>query len=295
MRFYSLSSMTVLVLTLAIAVRASDSGESGTTVPPTLSEAASQPAGPIQDNSFLVEEAYNQEDGVIQHISFVQPLSTGDWVYTQTDEWPMGSLKHQLSLTMSVNRSGIYASSGPGWGDTSLNYRYQLAGSGEARLAVAPRISLLVPTGDSTLGRGSGGWGLQTNLPISIQHNAHLVTHWNAGLTWVPAAQNPRHEHAAVLNPSVGQSTVWLVKPRFNALCEIVWTSNAAVSARGRTERSSSLYVSPGIRWAYNFRNGLQVVPGIALPFGIGEIAGQHGPIFYLSLEHPFRPAHSRR
>ena len=28
---------------------------------------------PIQDNSFLVEEAYNQEDGVIQHISFVAP------------------------------------------------------------------------------------------------------------------------------------------------------------------------------------------------------------------------------
>lgn len=24
---------------------------------------------PIQDNSFLIEEAYNQEDGVVQHIS----------------------------------------------------------------------------------------------------------------------------------------------------------------------------------------------------------------------------------
>jgi len=40
---------------------------------------------------------------VIQHISFVGPLSTGDWVYTQTDEWPLRSLKHQLSLTLSFN------------------------------------------------------------------------------------------------------------------------------------------------------------------------------------------------
>ena len=46
---------------------------------------------PIQDNSFLVEEAYNQEDGVIQHISLFQRLSTGDWAFTQTDEWPLRS------------------------------------------------------------------------------------------------------------------------------------------------------------------------------------------------------------
>jgi len=26
-------------------------------------------SAPIQDNSFLVEEAYNQEDGIVQHIS----------------------------------------------------------------------------------------------------------------------------------------------------------------------------------------------------------------------------------
>jgi hypothetical protein len=32
------------------------------------------PASPIQDNSFLIEEAYNQEDGVIQHISFVTAI-----------------------------------------------------------------------------------------------------------------------------------------------------------------------------------------------------------------------------
>ena len=31
-----------------------------------------------------------------------------------------------------------------------------------------------------------------------------------------------------------------------------------------------STFLSPGVRWAYNFRNGLQIVPGIAVPLGVG-------------------------
>jgi hypothetical protein len=265
-----------------------------TALTPTAATPAPEAPMPIQDNSFLVEEAYNQEDGVIQHISFVQPLSTGDWVYTQTDEWPLRSLKHQLSLTFGLNRAAAYRLSGPGWGDTALNYRYQLAGSGETRLAIAPRFSLLAPTGDSAVGRGYGGWGLQTNLPISIQHNRYLVTHWNAGLTWIPSQQNSLHQRATALNPNLGQSTVWLMKPRFNALCEVVWSSNTVVTGPHRTSSMNSVYVSPGIRWAYNFKNGLQIVPGLAIPFGFMGVQHQKGAIFYLSFEHGFRPAHSR-
>ena len=261
---------------------------------PAAVPAAPQSAEPIQDNSFLVEEAYNQEDGVIQHISFVQFLSTGDVVYTQTDEWPLRTLKHQLSVTASVNESGNYREYGPGWGDTAINYRYQLVGSGLTRLAIAPRLSMLLPTGDSGAGRGYGGWGLQTNLPVSFQLNRYLVTHWNAGVTWIPSAQDGQHHHATLVNPNLGQSTVWLVKPRFNALCEVVWTSNASVIAPGRTARPQALFISPGVRWAYNFKSGLQIVPGVGLPMGLMGAAGQKGAIFYLSFEHPFGRAHSR-
>ena len=46
----------------------------------------------IQDNSFLIEEAYNQEPGVVQHIStFQRAVPTGQWQYTFTDEWPAWS------------------------------------------------------------------------------------------------------------------------------------------------------------------------------------------------------------
>ena len=250
---------------------------------------------PIQDNSFLVEEAYNQEDGVVQHISMFQRLSTGDWGFTQTDEWPLRSLKHQLSITLAGTHSGDQPGSGFGWGDTAINYRYQLVGDGDAKYAIAPRLSLLLPTGSASLERGYGGVGCQTDVPLSIQHNRYLVTHWNAGATWVPRAQNDLGQRANSLGFNLGQSTVWLIRPRFNALVETIWNSQPQIIAPGKTVSQSSIFISPGIRWAYNFRNGLQIVPGIGLPVGVGPSTGQTGAIFYLSFEHGLNLAHSRR
>lgn len=44
----------------------------------------------IQDNSFLVEEAYNQNFGVVQHISsFTRFWNSKDWNYSFTQEWPV--------------------------------------------------------------------------------------------------------------------------------------------------------------------------------------------------------------
>jgi hypothetical protein len=88
---------------------------------------------------------------------------------------------------------------------------------------------------------------------------------------------------------------VWLIKPRFNALLETLWTSNAEVVAPGKTNQRHDLYVSPGIRWAYNFKSGLQIVPGIGFPVGVGPSAGDKGMLLYLSFEHPFKLAHSRQ
>ena len=249
----------------------------------------------IQDNSFLIEEAYNQEDGVIQHInSFLRLTQSHDWVFTATDEWPVRSLKHQLSMTLVAAHTGSFPGSGVGWGDTALNYRYQLLGNGKAKLAVSPRLSLLLPTGETLTGRGLGGFGLQTNLPLSVQHSSHWATHWNAGATWVPRARNELGESASVVATNLGQSIVWLAKPRINFLVETYWSAGESVVAAHKSQWSQDLYVSPGIRWAYNFRNGLQIVPGIAVPIGVGPSAGETGMIFYLSFEHPFGFARSR-
>jgi hypothetical protein len=251
-------------------------------------------SAPIQDNSFLVEEAYNQEDGVVQHISSFERLTNShDWVYTQTDEWPLRSLRHQVSITLAGTHSGSFAGSGAGWGDTALNYRYQLLGSGETKFAIAPRVSVLLPSGDHRYGRGSGGLGMQMNLPVSVQHSRQIVTHWNAGATWVPHALNQNHAKASTTAFNLGQSIVWLAKPRFNVLLETLWTSSEDVLAAEKVRRSQDLYLSPGLRWAHNLENGLQIVPGVAFPFGVGPCSGEKGVILYLSFEHPFSFAHS--
>lgn len=307
-----------ILLSLAVAASASD-GQENTAVPfrstvavadtanPPSSETStnsSQPqdsrskeqlnASPIQDNSFLVEEAYNQEDGVVQHISFFQKQATsGDWLYTETDEWPLRTVKHQLSFTFQGAHSGSLASSGIG--DTAINYRYQLVGSGEAKIAVAPRLSLLLPTGDHTRGLGYGGTGLQTNLPVSIQHNRRLTTHWNAGATWIPHARDAGGKRAGIVGVNLGQSFVWSASNRFNALLETIWGNSQTVVGAGKTQWQQTLFVSPGIRWAYNLNHGLQVVPGVAVPMGVRPSAGQKGVILYLSFEHPLAQAHSRQ
>jgi hypothetical protein len=256
---------------------------------------AKQSPGAIQDNSFLIEEAYNQEDGVIQHISsFERLMNSRDWVYTLTDEWPLRTEKHQLSVTLAATHAGSFSGSGVGWGDTAFNYRYQLLGNGESRVAVAPRLTVLFPTGNPRLGRGSGGTGLQTNLPLSLQHSALWVTHWNAGATWIFHAQDENRNAAPTVGVNLGQSIVWLAKPRVNFLLETVWNSRESVVGLRKTVRAQDLFVSPGIRWAYNLSHGLQIVPGVAVPVGVGPSAGEKGLLFYLSFEHPFGFAHSR-
>jgi len=139
---------------------------------------AQEKAPAIQDNSFLVEEAYNQEKGVIQHINtFSYYVHSHDWSYTFTQEWPVRGQRHQLSYTLASVRPGALAEQGAGLGDVLLNYRYQWLGSGDTRVAFAPRLSAILPTGNSDFGRGYGGAGLQTNLPLSVVIHPKLVSH----------------------------------------------------------------------------------------------------------------------
>jgi hypothetical protein len=249
--------------------------------------ASTPAAGPIQDNSFLVEEAYNQEPGVIQHITTMQRMWTDkSWITTFTQEWPWpGKWRHQLSYTIVGLNPG--SEIGAGIGDTLLNYRYQVLGNGESKVAFAPRLSLVIPSGDSRQLRGYGGGGIQTNLPLSVVVTRQWVTHWNVSATAIPSTANLAGQHAATTSYTLGQSVVWLANSRFNILCETVWNRSQFVVGEHATQDSHSMFLNPGIRWAHNFRSGLQIVPGVAVPVGVGPSAGDHGIFLYLSFEHP--------
>lgn len=254
------------------------------------SKGKSQDSEPgIQDNSFLIEEAYNQEDGVVQHISmFTRLWQSNQWSYTFTQEYPVQGQKNQLSYTLPIVHDGTFPGSGVGLGDAAINYRYQLVGSGETAVAFSPRATLLLPTGSVRDGRGAGGFGFQTNLPLSVELGKHFVTHWNVGGTIVPSAQDAAGDHASIKGYNLGQSIIWLAHPRFNVMLETLWTGSEGVVAKDKTQFSHDLLISPGIRWAYNFSNGLQIVPGVAVPLGAGPSAGEKGLILYLSFEHPW-------
>ena len=246
--------------------------------------------GPIQDNSFLIEEAYNQEVGVVQHINtFTRYQDSKDWVYTFTQEWPFGSQAHQVSFTLPYQRLGASLDGKQGFGDVALNYRYQLLGDGDALVAISPRLSVLLPTGDAKTGYGRGALGLQVMFPVSWVLNDSFAAHTNIGATHTPRAQNPLGERASTQDLMLGQSLIWLVNPRFNVMLEYVHTGAQAVAGPNQTERMTSTYLSPGIRWAYNVPSGLQIVPGLAFPIGVGASKGEKAVFLYLSFEHPFK------
>lgn len=269
------------------------SGQPTAARPPV--EPGDEPEG-IQDNSFLIEEAYNQEPGVVQHINTLQrDLRGANWVYSFTQEWPVPGEQHQLSFSVPIQALEASPDGSWGVGDIALNYRYQLVGSGDTRVAVAPRLSILLPTGNAEQSRGAGGVSYQAALPVSVVLNQRFVTHFNAGITASPHARNASGESASTVAFDLGQSVVWLLKPTFNAMLEVVYLRSQSVAGPGITEASDAVTISPGIRWAYNFKNGLQVVPGIAVPLGVGPSAGQRAVFLYLSFEHPmFTPRRPR-
>lgn len=233
--------------------------------------AQSTTESPIQDNSFLIEEAYNQEAGIVQHVqTFGRPSRGADWAYNFSQEWPVHGLKHQLSYSIPLAR----IDGEQGAGDVALNYRYQWIGDGDSQLAVAPRATLLIPTGSRRRGLGSGSAGLQLLLPVSLVVSPRIVVHWNLGGTLTPAANSD-----AVL---AGQGLVWLATQRINALVETLWTRTSDAGVH-----QSQFIVSPGVRWSYDLPGELQIVPGVAFPVTFPDRS--RSVFLYLSFEHPIR------
>jgi hypothetical protein len=245
-------------------------------------------APPIADNSFLLEEAYNQEPGVIQHISALLHLREArSWAYTFTEEWPLAGQRHQISLTIPLQRVPVGTGYASGVGDVAVNYRCQLRAT--RTVAAAPRLSIVLPTGAARRELGVGAPGVQTNLPLSITLSGRAVTHWNSGLTLTPRAENASGERATTLAANAGASAVWHLRPTVDLLLELAWTRTERVTGPQATAPTETWLVNPGVRWAHNFSSGLQIVPGIALPIGVGSSNGERGVLVYLSFEHPLR------
>jgi hypothetical protein len=154
-------------------------------------------------------------------------------------------------------------------------------------IALAPRFSLLLPTGDHGKGFGAGAVGFQTNIPLSIEIGDKWVTHWNAGATYTPDHKEPGGSEADTLGFNYGASLIWLLRQNINLMLEAAGSSSEIVQPKGTKDREDAFFINPGIRFAINFESGLQIVPGFGFPIGVGPSEGEYGVFLYLSFEHP--------
>jgi hypothetical protein len=241
----------------------------------------------IEDNSFLVEEAYNQEAGVVQWVfSFQQFRPSRAWYDAFTTEWPVPDQTNQLSLTVPYIAETERLPSG--WGDISLNYRYQALAGGERGWWFAPRLTAILPTGKWREGLGSGAPGVQLGLPFSRRFTRGFSMTLNAAGQYIPLARGTAADgstfKADLWGVSEGLSLIWLVSPRFNLMLEAVATQDRVAVDDGRTENVSVALASPSFRWAINFRSG-QLVLGAAVPIGLTDASPDWSALFYLSWE----------
>jgi hypothetical protein len=252
------------------------------------------PIDGIEDNSFLVEEAYNQDPGVVQHIFVAQysrdPQRRG-WEFSFTQEWPVFSLDHQFSYTIPSFSTRENGAAVRGIGDILLNYRYQLLEEKGHVPAAAPRFSLILPTGNRRKGTGDGVVGYEWELPVSKKLPPRIAVHGNLGLTLLPNVRAPldagglssRH---TLLSYRLGASGIFAFTSRVHGMLEWVGTFEQSINGNGSKRRDFISMISPGIRTAVIDEENLQTVVGLALPIGVTRAANNFGVLLYLSIEH---------
>jgi hypothetical protein len=257
-----------------------------------------RPIDVIEDNSFLIEEAYNQEPGVVQHIFNAQYTSSGalhGWNFSFTQEWPVFSLEHQLSYTIPSlhqidDKDRVY-----GVGDILINYRYQALEEGDIKPAFAPRFSLILPTGNRDRGTGNGVVGYQWSLPFSKKLASRFAMHANLGLTYLPhvrarldGSTSPLSPAHSLVSYNLGASGIFALFPRFHLMLEWVGQFEDSIDDSGKARRQFQPVISPGFRAAVVNEEKLQIVVGAAAPIGLNRKADNLGAFLYFSVEHDF-------
>ena len=262
------------------------------------SAADERPIDVIEDNSFLIEEAYNQEPGVVQHIFtaiFNNDSRFRGWNFNFTQEWPVFSQDHQFSYSVPSSHFIDGADRVYGIGDILLNYRYQALEEDDVKPAFAPRFSLILPTGNRNRGTGNGVVSYQWSLPFSKKLASRFAMHANFGLTYLPGVRAPLDGSTGPLSPkrslvsyNLGASAIFAILPRLHLMLEWIGPFEESINDRGKATREFMPILSPGFRAAVVNEEKLQVVVGAAAPIGLNRKADNFGALLYLSIEHNF-------
>lgn len=222
-------------------------------------------AEPIEDNSILLEEAYNQEPGIYQFMFLYQADKSKDWTGYFMNEIPVGGQSHQFSY--SIPYKHLDGTDEGGIGDVGVNYRYQLMNEGN--VALAPRIGVVLPTGDDKKGLGNGSAHYEFNMAASFKVHPHFVMHMNAGLNFQPKDGTT----PASIENSYGLSGIYHFSDTFDFMVETKGVG-------------TDFYVAPGVRTAIN-SGSWQFVPAVSYSHNVTPYANDYSIYAYLSLEGP--------
>jgi hypothetical protein len=246
---------------------------------------SASPSHPVRENSFLLEEAFNQAKGVVQHLNSVSGGGRGGVRYTFAEEWPIGGMRHQLAYTVPLVNAPIGGITG--LGDVGVHYRHQLRGARGGRVFVAPRLSALFATGDESLGMGAGGTTVETLIPVSVERDAFAI-HGNAGLSLTPRSSDGMGGGATTMSSRIGAGAGWAATSTIDLVLETLWKRSESVAGTNVVRVQRELVVSPGIRWAHELPGGVRIVRGFAFTLGVGPSRGRNAVFAHLSIEHPF-------
>ena len=259
-----------------------------------VASAQQEPIEIIEDNSFLIEEAYNQEPGVVQHI--FQAVYSNDprqrgWAFAFTQEWPIYGQDHQFSYTVLGYHLINEGERQYGVGDTLLNYRYQALEEGPGKPAFAPRFSLIIPTGNRDKGTGNGVVGYQWSLPFSKKVASRVALHANFGVTYLPHVRSPMNNgqlspKRSLVSSWVGGSAIYALLPRLHLMLEWLGYIQDNINGSGRAVRTFNPLLSPGFRTAVVNEEDLQIVVGAGIPIGLNRQVNNLSGFFYFSVEH---------
>lgn len=269
----------LLVVVLVVALAQTSNALAQTPAPPPPGETKFK----IVDNSFLVEEAFNQEARIFQNIATWSRNDNGAWEGSFTQEWPVLGMTHQFSYTVPFSGGDHSARVG----GVLLNYRYQLLEETGRRPASAPRLSVILPTGRRD--DASDSAGLQVSLPFSKQAG-DVYFHWNAGWTWRHGLQTEGVDRPPVnlTSPRVAGSVIWRTTPMFHLMLESVVEFEESVEDGARVGRERIVTIAPGFRRGWNVGDR-QIVVGVAVPIRHGENATDAAALTYFSYELPFQ------
>ncbi len=234
----------------------------------------------IVDNSFLVEETFNQDPGIIQTTFTWLRDDAGGWAGAIAQDWPLRVHRHQFSYTLPWDGGGLPSHVG----QVVVSYRYQFVEVSEESPGVGARVSVILPTGRPG---DDNRPGLQAAVPMTAVWK-RLHVHANAGVTWIHRVRSDTGTAASLTSPYVAGSVVWPTASMFQLMLEDVVEFDSFLDADARRGRRTTMTVSPGLRGGWNVGRN-QVVLGAAMPVDTSGRGSSVSVLGYVSLEGPFR------